>query len=237
MNILLIAATEDEISDTLDYLEKNWEKKSFWEYEKGDFKVTTVVSGIGMMYTMYALSCHPSIQDIDLIINPGIGAALSRTLDLGRVYVIEQDGFGDIGLEESDGTFHDIHDLGWHNRGDHPFERGIIRPKKFMNPTFLPRATALTVNKIPGTFESIEFFDKKFHADVLSLDGAGVFFLAKMLDKNVISLRVASRYVEPWLKQIPHTEGSVKRLNMRTIDVLESMTQETKEEPNSRLFR
>ena len=237
MKILLLAATEDEIADTLTYLERDWEKKSFWEYSKGDVSVTTVVSGIGMMYTMYALTCHPAIQDIDLIINPGIGAALSRTLDLGKVYIVEHEGFADIGLEESDGTFHDIHDLGWHNRSDHPFERGIIKPKKLINPTFLPRATALTVNKIPGTYEAIEFFEKKFHGDIVSLDGAGVFFVARMLNKDVISLRVASRYVEPWLKQIPHQDGSVKRLNMRTIDLLESLSAGEKDESSTRLYR
>lgn len=237
MNILLASSTAEEIQGTIDYLEKEWDKKSFWTYEKGEHTITTLVSGIGMMYTVYALCCQPEMNEIDLILNPGIGAALSRTIDLGRVYVVEHEGFGDIGLEESDGTFHDLHDLGWHKRSKRPFERGVIRPKKFLNPTYLPRATAITVNKIPGNFDAIEHFDRKFHADLVSLDGAGVFFVGSMFDKNVLSLKVATRYVEPWLKEVPHFEGSVAQLNMRTIDVIKNLIAPEQEESNSRLFR
>ncbi len=237
MNILLIASTEEEIKETIEYLEESWEKKSFWEYTNGEHSIITLVSGIGIMYSMYALTCHPAIKEIDLILNPGIGAALSRTLDLGRVYLIEQEGFGDIGLEESDGTFHDIHDLNWHKRNKLPFERGIIRPKKLINPTYLPRASALTVNKIPGTFDGQENFERKFHADILSLDGAGIFFIARMLDKDVLSIKVTNRYVEPWLKQIPHQEGCIKQLNMRTIDIIEALVKPEETDTVSKLFR
>lgn len=237
MNLLLLASTEEEIQGTLDYLDEEWEKKSFWEYEKDGSTITTLVSGIGPMYAMYALVGHPSIQEMDLILNPGIGAALSRTLDLGRVYSIEHEVFGDIGMEESDGTFHNMHDLGWHNRNQHPFERGMIKPKEFLNPTYLPRATGITVNKIPGTYDAIENFERKAHGDIVSLDGAAIFFAAKMLNINVLSLKVASRYVEPWLKQVPHFEGSVKQLNMRTIDVIKKLIKSDNEEPSARLFR
>ncbi len=237
MHILLLSATEEEIKDTLAYLDEEWEKKSFWEYQKGDLTITTLVSGIGPMYAMYSVTCHPSIKEIDFILNPGIGAALSRTLDLGVVYAIEQEGFGDVGLEESDGTFHNIHQLGWHDRNKHPFERGIIRPKKLTNPTYLPRASALTVNKIPGTYDAIEHFSKSAHADILSTDGAYIYFAAKMMNINVFSYKVTSRYVEPWLKQIPHHEGCVEQLNMRTIDILKELLKTDKNEESTMLFR
>ena len=237
MNILLLASTEEEIQGTLDYLESEWDKKSFWEYEKDSTTITTVVSGLGPMYAMYALTCHPSIKETDLILNPGIGAALSRTIDLGRVYAIEQEAFGDIGMEDSDGNFHSMHDLGWHNRNQHPFERGIIKPKNFHNPTYLPRATGMTVNKLPGTYEALENFERKAHADIISLDGATIYFVAKMLNINVLSIKVASRYVEPWLKVVPHFEGSVDQLNMRTIDVLKELIKTDKEDPSPRLIR
>ncbi len=237
MNILLIASTEDEIQGTLAYLEEEWEKKSFWEYTKGEVTITTVVSGIGSMYALYALTGNPAIKETDLILNPAIGAALSRTLDLGRVYAIDQEGFGDIGMEESDGKFHTMHDLGWHNRNQHPFERGVIKPLDFMNPTYLPRASGLTVNKIPGTYEGLERFERYAKGDILSLDGASIFFAAKMMNINVLAIKVVSRFVEPWLKDVPHAEGCVDQLNMRTIDIIKKLIETDNKKSSTQLFR
>ena len=226
MNILLVASSQLEIKDSLDYLEKNWEKKSFWEYKKGDTTLTSLVTGVGSMLSAFSIARFPNIGEIDYVVNPGRGVAMSRTLDLGRVYLIENEGIADLGLEESDGTFNNLHDLHWYDSDKHPFKRGKIHPKKLHNPTFLPRCSGLTVNKMPGTYDNIEYFEKKYHSDMLSFEGAGIMYAARMLELELIQYKVVVRYVEPWQKAIPNTPESIHQLNMRTIDILEKLSEE-----------
>lgn len=228
MKILLCAAFTEEIMITLDYLEENWEKESFFEYSKDGVHIFTLITGAGSLNAGFALSRHNEIKEIKYLINPGIGAALSRTLDLSRVYIIESDGFGDIGLEESDGTFQDQHDLNWVKKDSFPYNKSRITPKKFINPTFLPKCTGLTLNKIPGTLHNIEYLERKYHYDMITLDAGAIMYACRMFDMESISYRVATRYVEPWQKETGDIEKALVQLNMRTIDLLKSFIAEKK---------
>lgn len=223
MKILLLASSAEEIAATISYLEKNWTKKSFWEYKKNDVSIFTLVSGLGGIFSVLALCRYPEINEIDYIINPGLGAALTRTLDLGKVYLIEEESFGDIGLEESDSTFNDLHDLGWFDKNTYPFLKGKLFPKTRINPTFLTTCTSITVNKIPGTIQSIEQFTRKYHKDMMTLDGAAILYAVRMLDAELIQYRVVSRNIEPWQIKPGHIDEYIETLNLETIKIINAL--------------
>lgn len=223
MKILLVASTTEEISNTLDYLEKNWEKKNFWEFTKEEHSITTLITGIGSVFASFAFSRMHNIDSFDYIVNPGITAAHSRIIDLNRVYLVKEEGFADIGLEEADGTFNNQHDLKWIDSNKYPFLKSKLKTKKLHNPTFLPTCSSITVNSIPGTYDNIEHFQKKYHVDMLSLDGGAIMYCCIMLDVELIQFCVATRYVEPWQKETGDVELALNQLNMRTIDLLNEL--------------
>jgi len=223
MKLLLISSTTEEIASTIEFLEAHWEKKSFWEYTYNGHSITTLITGIGSMFASFAMARFPNISEYDYIINPGISAAHSRIIDLGRVYLINEEGFADIGLEEADGSFSDMHDLQWIDANKSPFLKGKIKPKKIHNPTFLPTCSSMTVNKIPGMYDNIEHFQHKYHVDMLSLDGGAIMYTCIMLDLELIQFAVASRYVEPWQKETGDVEFALNQLNMRAIDIIKAL--------------
>ena len=235
MKILLLAAMTEEIAITLDYLESEWEKKSFFEYSKNNVEITPLITGVGSVNAAFGISRQPDIDKYDFIVNPGICAALSRTLDLERVYLIKEDSFGDLGIEETDGSFYDQHDLDWTDPNKFPYSKGKLKPKKLLNPTFLPSVTGITVNKLPGTNENIERFERKYHADILSLDSASILYACRILDLQSIQYRVTVRYVEPRQKAQNDLEKALAQLNMRTIDIINSF-KESKKQENSANF-
>lgn len=226
MKILLLAASEAEIAPTLAYLEKEWEKKSFLEYTKEGTSVFPLISGNGSFFAGLALSRFPSIDKIDYVVNPGLGAGVSRTLDLGKTYLITEECFGDIGLEEGDGSFKDLHDMTWYDKNKFPFLKGKLFPKTLLNPTFLPKCSSITVNKIPGTTPNIENFIKKYHQDMMTLDGAGTMYTCRILDIDLIQYRVVSRYVEPYQIKFQKLSEYIGNLHIRTRDILESLNQQ-----------
>lgn len=222
MNLILAASFTEEIAETIDYLNKNWEKESFFEYTKGNVKVIPLSMGAGSMNAAFALARQQNIGESNYVINPGVGIAVSRTLDLNRVYLLETDCFGDLGLEEADGSFSDQHDLGWVDPNTFPFLKGILHPKKLVNPTYLPKCSGITVNRVPGTLSNIDNFERKYHYDMMTLDGAGILYACRMLQLESIQYRVTTRFLEPWQKEPGDFEKALQQLNMRTIDILES---------------
>lgn len=226
MNILLAASFTEEIAETLEYLEKNWTKKTFFEYTKGDVSVITLSMGAGSTNAAFAIARQEAVGEFDYVVNPGVAIAISRTLDINRVYLLEQDCFGDIGLEEADGSFSDQHDLNWVDPNSFPYLKGFIKPKKLYNPTFLPRCSGITVNRVPGTLSNISAFEKKYHHDIMTLDGAGILYACRMLQLESIQYRVTTRFLEPWQKEMGDIEKALEQLNMRTIDILEKLVQE-----------
>lgn len=223
MRILLVASMTEEIGKTLDYLEENWERENFFTYVKGDHSVTHLITGIGSMHVAFAMAKQPDIGKFDMVVNPGVGAALSRTLDLNKVYLIQEDRLGDLGLERSDGSFQDMHDLQWVDPNQYPYFKSALKPKKMVNPTFLPTCSGVTVNKLPGYYLAIENFERKYHVDLVTMDNVAVLYACRMLQLQSIHYRVVTKYVESADRDHGDIELALNQLSMRTIDILEAL--------------
>lgn len=237
MNILLLASTQREIQETIDYLDATWEKKSFWEHSKEGVTVTNVVTGIGSILAAFKLARQANLGTFNYVINPGVGFALSRTLDLGKVYLIESEMMADVGLEELDGSFHNLHDLGWYDPNKFPFVKGKLYPKKRINPTYLPACNSITLNKIPGTSDAIEHLQRKYHVDLITQEGAAIMYACRMLDLELVQYRVTRRFIEPWQKQPIQAPNSIRLLNQATIEIIESLYEDSEHLKKLSVFR
>ena len=82
MEILLVAATEQEINRSL------FADKSIF------------ISGVGMVNTTYALTKHLSAHFYDLVINMGVAGCFSSVIKIGDVVEVVEDRFSEIGFED-----------------------------------------------------------------------------------------------------------------------------------------
>ncbi len=212
--IFLVAATQFEILPALQYFDEHFTKKSFFEYIHNEVSIFPVVTGVGAMMTSMAIARTNNISSANLIINAGIAGSFNDKFAIGSVVEVTWDRFADLGVEESDGRFTDVYELELMNENTFPFDQGWIKnPPK----TNLPKASALTVNKVHGSQESIDLIKGKYDADIETMEGAGAFYAAKILDIDIIQIRAISNMVEPRNKDNWNIELAISKLNEELI--------------------
>src|SRR5580765_617594 len=101
MHVLIIAATNNEIQETVNFFE---EKK----YELGNSKIQVTVTGIGLVSTAYLLAKH-ICNNTALVIQAGIAGSFQENKN-NTVVAVNKDMIGDMGVEENN-LFKDIYDL------------------------------------------------------------------------------------------------------------------------------
>ena len=220
MNILIVSATTFEIAPLLQYLDSHAEKLSFFEYKLHGNVIYPLVTGVGALNTSFALARYSGIEKTDVAINVGLAGSFYSSIDLGEVVEVSMDCFGDLGVEENDGSFTDVFDLGLTNANQHPFESGWIKNTKPKIEFNIPKVKGLTVNKVHGTAESIAKIKAKYAADVESMEGAGFLYACRIMDVHSHQLRAISNFVEPRDRDNWMIEKAIDNLNKVLIDAL-----------------
>lgn len=221
MNILIVSATTFEIAPLLQFLEKNAEKLSFFDYKYRDHVIYPLVTGVGALNTAFGMSRHKGIEKTDVAINVGLAGSYYPSIPLGEVVEVIADRFGDLGVEEQDGSFTDVYDLGLTNENQFPYENGWIKNVKPKFETSLKPVKSLTVNKVHGSAASIAKVKHKYAADVESMEGAGFLYACRMMDIHAHQLRSISNYVEPRNKENWRIEMAIDNLNDQLIRLLD----------------
>ncbi len=223
MHLLLVSATPFEIAPIKAYLEKHFEKKAELHFTKENLKVSILITGVGIAYTSFFLGKVFSKYSFDFAINVGVAGAFHKNLKIGDIVNVHTERFADLGVEEADGQFTDIHQLDLIQPNKFPFQNG-----KLINPTvkdfdFLPKATGLTVNKVHGFEKSINAIKRKYSEDIESMEGAA-FFLGCLLEKiPFLEIRAISNYVEPRNKENWNLPLAIDHLGLIITDILESL--------------
>lgn len=223
MKILLVASSTKVLQPTLDHLDKEWEKISFSEYSKGEFTIFPLVTGFAPIFMPYALAKFSKMGEIDKVIYIGLAAATTRILEIGQTVNVGRDIIGDVGIEESDGKFQDMFNLKEHDPTKFPFFRGEIFNEDIINPLKLRVVKAISVNKIPGTFERIEELEKKYHAEIVTHNGAAFAYSCKMLDVEYLQLRTIYQYLEPTTIGNRDKEEAILKLNIEVLNLLKHL--------------
>lgn len=215
MKIWIISATEFEFENA---------RKAFSEKQVHiTHQIDWFVTGVGIVPTVFNLLQRLSADKPDLIVNVGIAGAIHKSLQLGDTVWITQDEFYHWGAEDQD-KFIDVFSLGLLDKNQKPFSDGKICGSivsEFFPSSNLSTVYGLTVQKVHGNKLSInELQAYCTNIEVESMEGAAVFYVAKMLDIPVLQLRSISNYVEPRDRSSWKIKEAINNLNEHLIKIL-----------------
>jgi len=221
MNILLVAATPFEIAPTLDVLEQDYQKRSDGSFEKGGTNVRPVITGVGMTATAWRLGYYFARHKPDWALNAGIAGAFDHSLNLGDVVQVATDRFGDLGVEEADGRFVDVFEMGLEAPDEPPFQRGVLHNPATEQAPYLPLVHGLTVNRVHGFAPSISAVQNKYpDAQIETMEGAAFFHACLMADIPFAAIRGISNYVEPRNREAWEIGLAIRQLNEVLLEML-----------------
>lgn len=223
MKCLFVSATPFEIGPLIMWLEENFNKISDNFYQKGKLQAEILVTGVGMPLTAYHLGRVFAKNKYDLVVNAGIAGAFNRTLKIGDVVNVVSEQFGDLGIEEADGSFSDLFDNKLLASDSDLFTAGKLLNPAGAEHSFLPTAKGLTVNKVHGYPPSIEAIQSKFNADIESMEGAAFFLACREAKVSFLQIRAISNYVEKRNRENWNLPLSIQNLNKVLVDLTSTL--------------
>lgn len=215
MKIWIVSATEFEFESA---------RKDFYEgVVESKHQIEWIVTGVGIVPTVFELMKRLAADKPDLIINIGIAGAINPNLQLGETVWITRDEFYQWGAEDQNG-FINIFSLGFIDANQKPFSNGKIYGSivsDYFPSNRLKQVNGLTVQKTHGNQLSInELHESCTDIDVESMEGSAVFYVAVMLDIPVLQIRSISNYVEPRNRSNWKVIEAINSLNFHLINTL-----------------
>ena len=199
MKILVIAATQFEIEPFINL--KN--------------STGVLICGVGIPATVYHLTKKLMQDKYDMVIQAGIAGAFSKKLKKGEVVVVEQDAFGDMGVEEKR-KFKTVFQSGFGDKNEFPFKNGcLINTSEILTATHLKNVNGVTVNKISDRKNQTRQLKKIFNAEIESMEGAAFHFVC--LQQNIPFLQ---------LRSISNTVGERDKTKWKIIDAIINLNRE-----------
>jgi futalosine hydrolase len=224
MEILLVAATPFEILPVQDWLKKEFSVEKDGTFRKNGLQVSVLITGVGITATAWSLGRYFARKQPDLAINAGIAGAFDRSLQLGTVVHVVSERFGDLGVEEADGTFTDLFGLGLLEPAEKPYVNAHLYNPAASESRFLPPAKGVTVNKVHGSQASIDAILGKYpDAQVESMEGAAFFYACLQSDVPFLEIRSISNYVEPRNREGWQLALAIENLNGTVAEMLGSL--------------
>lgn len=221
MRLLLVAATEGEIRplfEMMSHSQNHFSNATVLLFEGHD--VRFLVTGIGGVATACILSAHLVGHTYDLVINIGIAGAFSKELGIGDVVNVTEEIFGDLGIEESDSTFHDLFESGLMTLDQFPFREGKVLPFQPWAVLSLPVVRGLSINKVHGNSESIDRIRSKYDPEVETMEGAAFFYTCHVHKQPGIQLRAISNFVESRNREKWNIPLALENLSKRVFHLL-----------------
>lgn len=223
MKILLVAATPFEINPGLKVFKQNLLEFQPNRFQKGASGLDILITGVGIPATIFRLTNHLSVKSYDLIINAGIAGSFRSDIELGTVLQVVEDRFGDLGVELANAEFQDLFDMELAESNAFPYQEGRLLNREAGAFNFLPKASAITVNKVHGTAASIERIQKKYDADIETMEGAAVFYVAQQKQTKCLQIRSISNHVEPRNRDAWEIGLAIKQLNEVLIPIIATL--------------
>jgi futalosine hydrolase len=218
MNCLVVSATVLEIKPFIQHC-RTTDKLNYI-----DLQLDFLVTGVGSINTTYALMKHLQVKKPDIIIMAGIAGAIDKSLRLGDVVAVKQEGLADLGVNEKDG-YKDVFDLKLLAANEFPFKQ-----KKLTNPftvlmerTKLPLVGSVTVNQITSAKKIAALYQTKYRAKIENMEGAAFHLVCMKENIPFVQIRSISNYVGERNKQKWKLKEAVQNLNNELIRLVESL--------------
>jgi futalosine hydrolase len=223
MKLLIVSATMFEVAPLKEYLQENFVEAAYGGFVRGELEVLLLCTGVGLPLTSFVLGKLISDIPFDLAVNAGVCGAFDRNLMIGDVVEVTSEEFGDLGVEEADGSFTGIHQLGLIDPDRFPFKNGKLYNPRNEDFDFLPKVKGTSVNRVHGYQASIDQFIKRSDAQVESMEGAAFFYACLIEKAAFIEVRAVSNYVEPRNRDnwnLPLAIDNLNNILIEMVDVL-----------------
>ena len=218
MRVIITAATVAEWMPS--FLEMN----NLYTSNSHRFKVQFHQTGVGMLSAAVSLTKLALDEKPDLVIQAGIAGTFDPTMTLGKVVAVNEESFGDMGVEE-DGKWKDIFDLKLEKSSYHPFER-----RKLPNPWLtqfnllkLPEVSGITVNQISTNPERIQQLYKKYNPVIETMEGAALHFVCRQANIPFLQIRSISNHIGERNKANWKMKESIDNLNQALLKYVDKL--------------
>jgi futalosine hydrolase len=208
MRILIVTATSFEIEPLRNELLLN----------KPKHQIDFLKTGVGAVQTCFHLLNQLNKNAYDLVINAGIAGAFDTNKHpIGAVLEIQKDRFGDLGAEFADGSFEDVFELGL-AKDNQLYTNGWLA--NLDCGTEFPLVDALTVNKVSGSQQSALQLQRKYNADLESMEGAAVAYTCLNLKVPFRQIRSVSNKIENRDRSKWDIPLAIKSLNQKLHQII-----------------
>jgi futalosine hydrolase len=219
MKILVVAATLFEVSELMLVTgggeQVAGEQSNFVQLNNS---VSVLVTGVGMVATAFALGQHLATRQYDLLLNLGIAGSFDRSLQLGEVAEVTTDTFSELGAED-DTRFVSIDELGF---GESKF-KATASLADYYTAEPLKQVSAITVNTVHGSTQSIQQLSERLDAHLESMEGAAFFYACRQYQVPGLQIRAVSNYVEKRNRDAWQIGPAIKNLNTFAIKFLSEL--------------
>ena len=224
MKILIVAATWMEVKLLTDELEYRGEKshliKQYWFADK---EIDVLITGIGTTFATFHLSQTLQQEKYDMVINLGIAGSFTHELEIGEVVNVISEEFADLGIEDKE-EFLTLFESGFVENNDFPFEGGLLKAANNNNNfSQIKKVRGITSNKSHGRGSSIDEIQRKFLAQVESMEGAAILFVCNWMGISCYQIRAISNYVEPRDSSKWNIPLALENLKKTVLKVLENL--------------
>ena len=222
MNILICSATIFEVAPFRKYLENNFQNVNNQLFKNNKLNIYLSITGIGMTLTAYNLGKLLSKYKIDVAINVGIAGAIDQNFKIGDMVNVVSEEFGDVGVENLDGSFSSMHELDLIPKNEFPFRNGKLEnPDKDFS-SFLPKAKGLTINKVHGQSSSIAALRHRTDSQIETMEGAAFFYVCMVEKISFLQIRAISNFVEPRNRDNWNIPLAITNLNQILEELIET---------------
>jgi futalosine hydrolase len=222
--ILIVAATVHEIQPFIDFLKGELAVHKSPLFMHYAFDV--VITGVGMVNTALKVGKALALTKFDFAINAGIAGVFPKKISTTKtastypfpcstVVEIVSEQYGDLGVEEADGSFTDMFELGFKETNEPPFTNSKLLNNKSLGLDTVPSAIGLTVQKVHGNPLSIKTILQKYKdVQIESMEGAAFFQACLTEGVAFTEIRAISNFVEARNRDNWQIKEAIEALNV-----------------------
>jgi len=208
MQTLIIAATEYEIHP---FIARNPH-------------IDVLITGVGAPSAIYFLQKRVQQKDYDLIIQAGIAGSFNSGMALGETFLVKQDCFADIGIEEK-GNYTPVFKTELSGKDELHFEGGwLINTHAYLKHPGLPAVKAITVNKLSDSELQKQQYITAFDADIETMEGAALHYVCLQENIPFLQIRSISNYVGERDKTKWKLQEAIENLNAALSRLINKLT-------------
>ena len=223
MRILVVAATDMEITPFVAKLRHTSDGGQVNSYTFAVHEVDVLTTGVGMVATAAWCSRILIQKPYDLGLNFGLCGSFDRALGPGIVVHVRSDRIAELGAEDDEAfvTAQELELLGEH---EFPFKNGQLvnlAPPDNAALRSLPAVDGITVNTVHGNPRSIADVERRFTPRVESMEGAAFMYACMIQGLVHAQVRSVSNLVEKRNRDAWKIADAIRSLGHTALSILD----------------